>query len=78
MCTVINTPEGIALFRLLQLKGALKLEMLGMRHSSGRSVATQIRKELGLKARDKRSLYAELVEYIDSYSERSGFYTPGT
>ena len=78
MSTLVNTREGIALFRLLQLKGALKLEMLGMRHSSGRSVATQIRKELGLKARDKRSLYAELIEYIDSYSERSGFYTPGT
>lgn len=35
--TVITTPEGMTYFHLAQLKGAIQLEELGMRHSSGRS-----------------------------------------
>lgn len=48
--TVINTPEGIARFRLIALKGAVRLEALGMkrRGPSARSIAA---KELGVPAR---------------------------
>lgn len=46
--TVIDTPEGIRIARLMALKGALKLEMKGMRRSRGRS-AYSILKEMGYK-----------------------------
>jgi hypothetical protein len=32
---VIDTPEGINMFRMLAIKHGLKLELLGMRHSKG-------------------------------------------
>jgi hypothetical protein len=31
--TVIDTPEGIQMYRLLAIRSGLKLELLGMRHS---------------------------------------------
>ena len=31
--TVIDTPEGINMFRLLAIKNGLKLELMGIRHS---------------------------------------------
>jgi hypothetical protein len=44
------TGEGIALFSLLALRGAVKLEKLGM-HRRGRSAASIARERLGLKPR---------------------------
>jgi hypothetical protein len=70
--TVIDTPERIAMFHLLQLKYALKLESVGLRHSSGRSVAAYIRKQFGLKARNKQQLLNEFAAYINTYSESNG------
>jgi hypothetical protein len=46
---VIDTPKGIAAFHLLAQRGALKLECLGMRHSSGRSVAKLLKDAYGFK-----------------------------
>ncbi len=45
--TVITGP-GIARFRLIALKGALKLEILGMKRR-GRSAYSIIKQEFGLK-----------------------------
>lgn len=60
--------DTIAAFRLLSMKGALKLETLGMHHSSGRSVAKPIRqmlKEAGKNApRNKTLLLAEYEAYL--------------
>lgn len=44
-----QTPP-LAYARLAALKGAVKLEGLGMKHSSGRSMRRQAASELGLKA----------------------------
>jgi hypothetical protein len=43
---VCDTPDKINAYRLLSLKGMLKLETLGMRHSSGCSASKAIRAEL--------------------------------
>lgn len=32
-CTVIDTPEGIELYRLMAIRSGLELELMGMRHS---------------------------------------------
>ena len=62
--TVITGPE-IELWRLLALKGALKLEILGMKHSSGKSVSARLKKEFGFKDSKQRVL-AMLELYIGS------------
>lgn len=59
---VADTPERIALFRLITLKGAVKLESIGMKRRG--TSATQIaRKELGLKA---RATHAEVIAALQS------------
>ena len=51
--TTISTPEGIAYTRLAALKGAVRLESLGMKHSSRRSIRKMAALEMGLKANAK-------------------------
>jgi hypothetical protein len=45
---VIDTPAGIEAFRLLALRGALGLELKGLRRR-GQSVCSIVKKEFGLK-----------------------------
>ena len=52
---IIDTPDGIELFRLCALRGALKLEVLGMT-GRGRSVYSIVKEELGFKGSKKRVL----------------------
>ena len=52
---IIDTPDGIELFRLCALRGALKLEVLGMTRR-GRSVYLIVKEELGFKGSKKRVL----------------------
>ena len=60
---IIDTPDGIELFRLLALRGALKLEVLGMtRH--GRSVYSIVKQEFGFTGSKKRVL-EQLEEVIN-------------
>ena len=47
--TVIETPEQVATARLMVLKQAVRLESVGMRHSSGRSMRKIACAELGLR-----------------------------
>ena len=56
MSFIIDTPEGIAAYRLLALRGALKLEIAGMRRSHGSSAATIIKSEFNLKGSNKSVL----------------------
>ena len=61
---IITTPEDISAYRLLAIKGALKLESLGMT-SRGPSALSIVRKEHGIKARtakDALPLYIELLK----------------
>ena len=59
---VAYTKDNINFFRLLSLRGALKLEIIGMKRS-GRSVYSIIKEEFGFKG-SKRSVLADLEELI--------------
>jgi len=59
----LTHPDDIALYRLLTLKAALKLETLGMSRS-GRSVYSIVKREFGFKGSKDRVL-AQLVAHID-------------
>ena len=61
--TVISTPDGITAYQLLAQKGALKLECLGMKHSSGRSVAKVIR-GYGITGKTKQDLLTNFEAYL--------------
>ena len=54
--TVIDTKEGISAFRLLALRGALRLESFGMRRSRGPSALAIVKAEFGLKGNAKTVL----------------------
>ena len=52
---VCDTPESIDVFRLLALRGMLKLESMGMKHSRV-NVYMAVKREFGLKGSKKRVL----------------------
>ena len=55
MSTMLTTPEEISAARLITLRGALKLELLGMKRR-GRSAYSIIKEEFGLKG-NKQKVY---------------------
>ena len=59
---VAYTKENINLFRLLSLRGALKLEIAGLKRR-GRSVYSIIKEEFGLTG-NKNSVLADLEQLI--------------
>ncbi len=59
---ILKEPNQIAMYRLLALKGALKLEIKGLKHSQG-SVYALVKKEFGFKGNKQRVL-AQLEEHI--------------
>ena len=61
--TMITGKENIAMARMLALKGALRLETLGMRHSGG-SVYARVKKEFGLRG-NKQSVYTQFCELVE-------------
>jgi len=62
---IIETPEQFALFRILHLRAALRLECAGMKHSSGRSVCPIIKKTFGFKG-NKQSILEQLCKHIET------------
>lgn len=64
---VCDTPETINAYHLLAMKGALKLESIGLRHSRG-SVAKLVRATLKAKGKkapaNKTALLAEFEAYL--------------
>lgn len=62
-CTVI-TGEHIELYRMLALKGALSLELRGMKHSSGYSAYAAAKKIYGLQG-GRIKVYHSLIKLID-------------
>jgi hypothetical protein len=58
----LETPQQIAMFRLLSLKSALKLECLGMKRR-GQSAYAIVKAELGLKG-NKKSVLEQLEQII--------------
>lgn len=62
---VIDTPEGIAFFRLLQLRGALRIEVeLGLRMGRG-SLLAAVNREYGTNFRRKADALAFLDEVVE-------------
>ena len=64
---VITGKDNIQMWRLLSIKSALKLETLGLRHSSGRSVATVVRKILAEAGIVPKRLKRELLEQFSQH-----------
>lgn len=58
---------------LLQWRAAIKLEILGMRHSSGRSVAAHARRRMGLPKRGKKQEVLDVInDILQQYNEYMG------
>jgi hypothetical protein len=57
--TVLHDQEQIAIYRLLTLRQALKLEMMGLKMSRGKSAYSIIKSELGLKG-SRETVFKEL------------------
>ena len=60
--TTISDAKGIEYFRLSSLKGAVKLESLGMKRR-GTSATSIARKELGMKARAKHQEVIAAIQH---------------
>lgn len=75
MTTILDTPEQIEMFRLLQLKHALMLEVnTGMLHSKGSvmKVANETmlrRRFIEYPSRTKRAVLKQLDKYIEFRQE---------
>lgn len=60
---VFDKPKDIEAFRLLALKGMLKLEIRGIRFKGG-SIAVAVRKAMGGGARKRLKLLAEYETWL--------------
>lgn len=60
--TLITTTEGIEAFRLLAIKGRLKIELRGMKFKGGSTFA-YVKKEFNLKG-NRQSVYDQYVELL--------------
>ena len=67
---IADTPYKIELYRLLTLKSALKLEVLGMK-GRGRSAYSIIKEELGIKG-NKQKVLDQVNQMLDSIKQRKG------
>ena len=61
---LIKGRENINNYRLIVLKQGLKLEMLGMSHSSGKSCYSIIKEEFKLIG-NKKNVYNQYVEILE-------------
>lgn len=52
-CTVITGADDIGKFRILAIRGTLKLELKGIKMIRGRSAFARIKEEFGLKGRNQ-------------------------
>jgi len=66
---VADTPYKIELYRLLTLKSALKLEVLGMK-GRGRSAYSIIKEELGIKG-NKQKVLDQVNQMVDSIKTKT-------
>ncbi len=57
----ISDPDSIAYYRLATLKGCIKLEAKGMRHSGG-AVRPRIAAEFGLSPRAKHDTFIAAIQ----------------
>ncbi len=64
---MIDTPEGIAHYRLCALKGRLKLEIAGLK-GRGRSAYSVLKQEHGLKG-NRQSVLEQVQKMVDNASK---------
>ena len=62
---IITDPNHIQLMQLLTLRQMLKLELLGMRHSSGVSALTRLRQMGLVSSRTRKKALVELNAIIE-------------
>lgn len=62
---IITDPSQIQLMQLLTLRQMLKLELLGMRHSSGVSALTRLRQMGLISSRTRKKALDELNAIIE-------------
>jgi hypothetical protein len=60
---VLDTPHDIRIFRMVALRGALKLETVGLRKRSP-SAYSLIKKEFGLRG-SREAVYTQFCELIE-------------
>jgi hypothetical protein len=60
---ICNTPESINAYRLLALRSALKLELVGMKASRGFSAYATIKREFGFNG-NKQSVSDQFATYL--------------
>lgn len=60
---VITNPNAIQHFHYLAQLGAMKLELKGLKHSSGRSVIAYVKKQHGFKG-NKQSVVDQFAAWI--------------
>jgi len=65
MSIIFDTPEGIRFVQLAARKGALGLELKGMRRSRGRSAYSICKSEYGLRGSRER-VYAQMCELVEA------------
>lgn len=64
---VIDTPAMLKLFTMRAQLGACKLELVGLKHRSGRSIIKFVKETYRLKAKAKASIVEEFKAYIDAF-----------
>lgn len=62
--TVITGEKNIKAYRTLVLQKSLRLEIIGLKHSSGKSVYAIVKREFGFKG-SKRKVHDQLCDYIE-------------
>ena len=63
--TTVITGENIEVYRLMVLLSALKLEMLGIKRSKGRTAYSIIKSEFNLKG-SRQSVYDQFKLIVDN------------
>jgi len=61
---IFDTPEGIAFFRLAQLKAVLSLELKGFKMWRNTSAYSQAKRQFGLKG-SRQAVYDQLCTMVD-------------
>ena len=61
---IIDKPEQIALYQMLVLRSALKLEMLGLKMSKGRTAYSAIKQMFNLKGSRQKvlNIFNEIIK----------------
>jgi hypothetical protein len=65
----VTGPEGMNFYRMAALKGALSLEMKGLRVTRNFSAYATIKREFGLKG-TRQSVYEQFCKLVDEQSSK--------